>query len=94
MEVHFPKGKYVSKKVADTSPPRTSMGLPSHNFNSKPFYLPLFFGLKSQPLGIYAEHGKQLSDGSEFSHTVAACGSSFSLQRSGPGTGTHARTAR
>ena len=69
MEVHFPKGKYVSKKVAGTSPPHAYMRLPSHNFNNKSFYLP-FFVLNPKHLGFMQCMGSSFHDGSEFSHAI------------------------
>lgn len=75
MEVHSPKGKYSSKKVAGTSPPRTYTVLPSHNFNSKSFYLPFFFFfvLNHKHLGFMLCMGSSFHDGSEFSHAMFVC---------------------
>lgn len=72
MEVPSPKGKYSSKKVAGASPPRTYMVLPSHNFNSKSFYLPFFFFfvLNHKHLGFMLCMGSSFPDGSEFSHAM------------------------
>lgn len=69
MEVHFPKGKYASKKVAGTTPHTHIWGLPSCNFNNKSFYLP-FFVLNPKHLGFMQCMGSSFHDGSEFSHAM------------------------
>lgn len=72
MEVHLPKGKYASRKVAGTtSPPTYIWGLPSRNFNNKSFYLP-FFVFNPKHLGFMQCTGSSFHDGSEFSHAMFA----------------------
>lgn len=70
------------KKVAGASPPRASMGLPSHNFNKKSFYLPLFFFLVLKPkrLGFMQCTGSSFHDGSEFSHAMSVRFKLFSAE--------------